>query len=186
MAITAKTVFGKILEAATKYGSETTKDTTNTLHKNFMDGIADYLENHVKIIGSFTGSNGSSSMTATITNLVDASTLRPIVLSGASGFSSWQNTFYASALQIKPVIKSGGQFIPTGTVPCFNRITATWGQGDIKSAAGDCESEECHGRVMDAIGNGMIKDMKAGYTQSIPGAVGAYIGTLTVNKIECD
>ena len=24
------------------------------------------------------------------------------------------------------------------------------------------------------------------YTQSIPGAVGAYIGTLTVNKIECD
>ena len=222
----AKTVFGKILESATKHGPEnecnwiitqlpegkepdyilqelpeadmryvnkyvqvgnvvyTCESTSSNLHKNFMNGIADYLEQHTKIIGSFSGSNGSSSITATITNTVNATAMRTVTLSGSSGFGDWQNTFYNLSMKIKPVIMPG-QFIPTGFVPCFSRITATWGQAELKSAAGDCK-EGCHGDVMDTIGDGIIKDMKAGYTQSIPGTVGAYIGTLTVNKIECD
>ena len=179
----ATTVFGKILESATKHGPNTTAGTADQLHLNFMNGIADYLEQHVTLSGTFSGTNGTSSMTSPLTVSILATTLRADVLSGASGFGSWSNTFYTS-LRTRPVVKPG-TFTPTGLVPVFPTISMSWTQQDIASAADD-NGEGAHGRCMDAIGNGLIKDMKSGYIKSIPGSIGAYIGALSVSNITCD
>ena len=121
----AKTIFGKILEAATILtNNNTTPGTSTQVHKNFMDGIADYLEQHVKVMGSFTVVSGDSTMTTTITSSVLANSLRTDILSGGSGFGNWSNTFY-KALQTKPTLKPG-TFIPAGITPIFPRIKMSW------------------------------------------------------------
>lgn len=179
----ASSVFGKILESATKFDSNTSAGTTTTLHKNFMNGIADYLDQHVTFNGTFSGTNGTSSMTSPVTCKVDASLLRPLVLSGANGWSSWVQQFYL-AIRTAPVIKPAS-FIPAGTIPVFPSISLGWSQSQLKNTAGN-NGREAHGKCMDMIGAKIIQDMKKGYIKSIPGAMGAYVGALTVSSIICD
>ena len=178
----AETIFGKILESATKHGPDTTASTTNELQANFMSGIADYLEKYVTFSGSFTGSNGTSTLTTPITSQVLANELRTTILSGANGFGSWAKTFY-DALKTMPTLKPG-TFIPSGIIPCFPSITMGWTQENLRNTAGN-NGEDAHGKCMDMIGKEIIKDMKIGFVTTVPGAVGAYVGALSVSNITC-
>ena len=176
----ANTILGQILENATSYGANTTAGTAATLHKKFNNGVADYLEQYVTISGTFSGVSGDSSLTTGLTCKINASMVRAQTLSGAAGFGAWQQQIY-NILRTFPVIMPG-TFTPMGMIPAFSLIQVSWTQNDLKNVAAD-HGKDGHSNCMDMIGTDIRKDLRKGFTPSIPGTVGSYVGALSISSV---
>lgn len=169
----ATTILGMMLENACKWDSDVKENTYLQLMKNFRDALADYLENYVEYVASFTGTVTSTTPPTPLTQIpltmgkLDATIIRtsnpPTCTMYSQGMDgniewiTWMTQIYTliQTVQLKGSQNPATPTTPSGIFPAYTMINLSWNRDTLKDAF------ENNSSVFDALANSIISDLKS-------------------------
>lgn len=155
----------------------------------FLQVVGEFIQNNVTIVSYFTGSNGVTTVAQVPSvNLIDASILLGMSITGQNGFISWCQDIY-SIIKTNCFIKEplGIGVIPSLPISAFSDLDLTlpsWTQEDLKSVHTN-NLNDPQGAVMEVIGSGIERDLKSRFTKIPWGGTyqGVYVGESLISQI---
>ena len=162
-----------------------------TVHHHFMSALAQYIQENVTFIGTFSGVNpsGTPLTTAIVSNVNPGKLGSEITVfqdpKGSDGYSQWKtwiNMVYSLITLDCGLLP--GTFTPFTPLPCFKMTTnKTWDRDSLTTAyKGNEKAPQLP--VLDRMAKGFMDDMKIDFIPVFPGQVGAYTGTFTVSSVQ--
>ena len=189
----AKMVLGNLL-VSNLTGGENKTPVENMIA--FVGCIADFITSNVTLVGTFTGATTTTPpvpITAVPTiDAIDASAMKGLAATivpappapGSDGSAEWM----AWIMQLYAAIATGVLFMgtsitPTPPIPAFpTMISPTWSRNDLKAVV-ESGSSDVFGDCMDALANGIVKDLSLNFIKTVPGIYpGNFIGVATITS----
>ena len=162
-----------------------------TVHHNFMSALAQYIQENVTFIGTFSGTDPKGTpLITTLTMKVNPGNLGNEITmfqdpkggDGGTEWITWINMVYSLITIDCGLLPSS--FIPSSPIPCFKMTTPkTWNRNSLITAYKGNEYNP-QTPVLDRMALGFMDDMKIDFIPTFQGVIGAFVGTFTVSNVQ--